>query len=556
MKRFFATLVFLVTLIMLLAACGLQAQQSIALYNMEFNLAQSQGIAVHHFRLGTLELTTANDATISGPIDGSIALPRSTGPHPLVVVIHGASRMAHANIHHPVHTGFDYLLRQLAAEGYVAVSINVNANYAFTLGESLIPDGFALDTFDAHIAYLQQANAGENVGHGVDLTDMIDFTQIHLIGHSRGGDIAETLIRREHNNQQGRFRSILRVAPIVSPRWFSPDDERFAPENPYATIPQPDLPFAIVLPEYDGDVSMLEGQVVFDEVLAAGQNKNWGNIVFLRGANHSFFNRMFEEDDRYWENSLANAQHQSTWLTREEQEDFLSHYASAFLAVVTGQREPWGTFNVHEPQPATLFGFAATASTYVAGMQQLIAEPTQDLAANVQGSTTATFHQQSFPAQSVGHGLFNHPSVLGRQNARLPLYAIAWNQRGDEITFPVLVTDLSEANAISLFVAVDASDARNPQLGEQSFSVVLTNESGAQQSVVIPRGTSALVTHPGQRIHVQDFGDIWLGWTPLGELRIPLHYFNNIDLSAVTQLTIRFDQTHSGVVMLASGWLV
>ena len=552
MKRKLIAMAILVALLAaLLAACGFRASESIALYNMEFELANADGIQAYHFRLGTVDLTAANLNIIPGPVDGSIAVPNRAGPHPLVVLIHGASLMAHANIHNPMHTGFDYLVRQLAAEGYVALSINVNANFAFAIGEPLSQDGFALDIFDAHMAYLARANAGESVGHGIDLTDMIDFTQIHLIGHSRGGEIAETLIHRAPE----QFGSILRVAPVVSPRLFAPDDEQFDPDEPYAKMPQPDLPFAIILPEYDGDVSSLEGQIVFDEIVAAAQQQSMGNVVFLRGANHNFFNRTFENDDRY-RGSFADPQDQSTWLSREEHEDFLMRYAAAFLAVVSEQREPWGTFNVLQPQPATMFGFAVTASTYVAGMQRLVAEPAQDFTVSASGRATAAFHQQSFPAQSIGHGLFYHPGVLGRENPRLPLYALSWDNRSAAVTFPLLLADLSAGNAISLFVGIDSSDQRNPRRGEQSFTVVLTDNSGAEQSVMIPRGTSALVAHPGQREYVEDFGDIWLGFTPLGELRIPLHYFDEIDLSAVTHLTIHFDQTRSGAVMLAGVWLV
>ncbi|MCL2531046.1 MAG: hypothetical protein FWE40_02670 [Oscillospiraceae bacterium] len=551
MKRKITALAVVVALLVLLTACGFGTQDGLALTNMEFNLADATGMQAHHFRLGTVDLTAANLNIIPGPVDGSIAVPNRTGPHPLVVLIHGASRMAHANIHTHVHTGFDYLIKQLAAEGYVALSINVNANYAFAIGEPLSQDGFALETFDAHMDYLARANAGESVGHGVELTNMVDFTQIHLIGHSRGGEIAETLIRREPE----RFASILRVAPVISPRLFAPDDEQFNPNDPYAQIPQPDVPFAILLPEYDGDVSSLEGQIVFDEIVAAAQQQSMGNVVFLRGANHNFFNRTFENDDRY-QGSFADPQDQSTWLSRAEHEDFLKHYAAAFLAVVTGQRESWGTFNPDEPQPTTLFGFAATASTYFPGMQQLIAEPTHDAAMNAIGSATAAFHQQSFPTQSIGHGLFYHPGVLGRADPRLPLYALSWGDHNGAVEFPLLLSNLSASNAISLFVAVDSSDERNTRRGKQSFSVALTDSSGAEQSVVIPRGTRALDVHPGQQDYIEDFGDIWLGFTPLGELRIPLHYFDEIDLSTVTQLNIHFDQTRSGAIMLAGAWLV
>jgi len=382
--------------------------------------------------------------------------------------------------------------------------------------------------------------------------------QIHLIGHSRGGEIAETLIFRQRERGEDNIRSILRVAPTTVPRWLDPEDERFDPTyHPYLDTSHPDLPFGIILPEYDGDVCTLDGQIVFDDIFAAAQNQSFGNAVYLRGANHNFFNRAFEQDDRYWAGSLACGQEdQSTWLSREEQEDFLMRYAAAFLAAVTGQRELWSAFNAREPQPATMFGFAVTSSTYTPGMLPWIAPPSEDLTVSTNGSAQVSFYVQSFPAQAVGHGLFNHPGVLGRQDGRLPLYAITWDARNDTVTFPVLMENIAQADAISLFVAVVSSDARNPVRGEQAFTVVLVDADGAEQSVLVPAGTSALVAHPGEAQEIYDFPDIWLGNTPLGEVRIPLSHFNALDLNAVVELRIRFDQTNAGAVMLSGAYLV
>ncbi|MCL2195725.1 MAG: hypothetical protein FWB76_07230 [Oscillospiraceae bacterium] len=541
------------SLIFLIGCFGRTAQGSLAVYGMTFDLADASDIEVHDFRLGTIDLIASNGAVVQGPLAGIIALPDAQQPRPLVVILHGATMMAHENINARVYSGFDYLVAQLAAEGYVAMSINVNANYAFALGESRYPNGWAFDTFDAHIAALALANTGEDAGHGIDLTGRIDLEEIHLIGHSRGGDVAARLAQREQEADRDRIASIIHLATAAGTFHLPPDHHDFDPDADPADFAQPNVPTAFILPEYDGDINSLDGQGLFDEIVADAQHQHLAHVVFLRGAGHNFFNRVTIVDDRASELSHANENDQSTWLSREAHERFLLHYAAAFLAVVTGQREPWGTFNASEPQPATLFGFAATASTYFPGTQPLMGTT---VPIREHGTAQVNHFVQSFPAQAVGHGLFNHPGVLSSRERRLPLRNITWDSRNSAVAFELVLDDITQAAAISLFVGVDSSDARNTMGEHQSLSVGLTDTHGAAQFVTIPVGTSALFTHRGEVLAVQGFGDIWLGHTPLGELRVPLQHFDEIDLRAVAQLTLRFDQTGTGAVMLGGVYLV
>ena len=44
---------------------------------------------------------------------------------------------------------------------------------------------------------------------------------------------------------------------------------------------------------------------------------------------------------------------------------------------------------------------------------------------------------------------------------------------------------------------------------------------------------------------------MWLGHTPLSELRIPLCYFTGTNLRRISEVEIRFDQTDRGAIMLS-----
>ncbi|MCL2368353.1 MAG: stalk domain-containing protein [Oscillospiraceae bacterium] len=508
--------------------------------DMFFPLADASNIQVHEFDFGMANIVDLINRPLPVPMAGVIAAPSTPGPHPLVVVIHGnalGQPEVQESIYARVYSGFGYLVRQLAAEGYVAISFNVSVDYSVDYGESVWGD-FAYQIYQYHLARLEQANAGETVGHGLDLTGMIDFDEIHLIGHSRGGENADTFVRRERAAGLDRIRSIIRVGSTVFV--YNEEDENAAP---------PDLPVGVILPEFDGDVRFLDGQIIFDEALAQGTNNSMISLVFLRGANHNWFNSFLAGDDG------ARFDFAVDRITRAEQEDFLMRYAAAFLSMTSQNRAPWGAFNVTQPQPVRMFGHDVVASTYVAGLQSVLATPVAGVpAATATGSATAAFYVQTWPWES--EGLFSHPTVLARPDGRLPLYDLQWTGTDGAVSFPLLNGNFSQHQTLSLYLAMDSSSLLNAQGQGQALTITLRDGSGTERSVIAPPGTSALAWHPGHALYDDwDSSYYWEGHMPLGELRIPLTFFTGLDLAVITQLTISFDQTASGAVMLADVFL-
>ena len=92
----------------------------------------------------------------------------------------------------PSHRGYAYLAEKLATSGYIVVSINANRGINTAFG----PD----DDFDLilrrgrlvlrHLELLRRWNnqGGAPSSLGFDLRDKLDFGQVGLFGHSRGGE--------------------------------------------------------------------------------------------------------------------------------------------------------------------------------------------------------------------------------------------------------------------------------------------------------------------------------------------------------------------------------
>jgi len=512
--------------------------KTLALQDMAYTLADSSGVKVFTYDFGEGDLKNASGKQVPCPLDGIIAVPEGSGPYPLVIVFHGVTRVK--NAYDKVYSGFDYLVAQLAAEGYVAVSFNVNIEYhCWDYGESRMFD-WAYQVYKQQIALLLRANDGQESGHGVDLQGKIDFSQMHLIGHSCGGEMADLIIRKEQDEGLNRIRSLVRVQATT----LIYDD------------PFPDVPTGIIIGEFDGDVPEA-GQYVFDELQKQQGRFSPASIVYLRGANHAFFNRCFIKDE---------ARSQTNRLTRKQQEDFLARYTCAFLSVYANVQEPWqfenrfGIWDATESQPVTMFGYAVTASSLTPERLSLFI-PTPDGLPRPVSSCAASV---AFISKTSGDGIwFRHPGTSYLADNKLPLYAIQWNAPGGTVSFDCAQNspiDFSAYSALSLFVAVDSSDALNAKGEAQSFTVSLIDAIGAKRSVLIPKETSALAYHDGRIAEIKEFdGTItryWDGYMPLGELRIPLSYFDDINLSKVMELIIELNQTDTGAVMLSGIYLV
>ena len=541
-KNWIIFTVFTLTLLVLLG-CNQTTEsepesRTLAINNMTFELADTSDITVHRFSLGTLDIEgrhEGNPAIIPAPLDGIIALPQTEEAVPLVVMLHGNTEVE--NINDRIYAGFDFLVEQLAAQGYAAMSINIVVDYQFEMiingqtitGES-IDHSWAYDLFNAHLDALSLANEGGDTAHGIDLEGRLLLDQLHLIGHSRGGMIADHFYRKDRDAHLSRIQSLIRVGTMA-----------YVYDYPHN---HPDVPTAILMSQFDGDVFNHSGQVLFDQILNQSTHTSLAQITYIKGGNHNFFNRAFTIDDRLdaadidiWE------QHQDSWLTRQQQEDFFMRYVAAFLDVATNQTEPFSTFDPSEPQPATMFGYPVFSSTYVPTPTRLLIEQKE-----ATGSATAEDYVQLWGTGS----LFNH--VLSDPGEdRLELMALSWTDDDGSVVLTPSAHDFSGRDSLSLYVAINSANDLNTENESQGFSLVLTDSSGQSQRLIIPRETPALLFHPGQTDPPNENLDFSTrrGHTLLSELRIPLSYFNTLNLEEIATITLQFDQTPSGAIMIS-----
>lgn len=283
------------------------------------------------------------------PIQGAIRYPMAALPKsgrvndrfPIILLLHG-----NHDPRDPSYLGYDYLARDLAEHGYVAVSVDanaINANFDDPLNPSNLGDSSSVSRGQLILGTLDQLRKIDKSGGPgwmSDLQGKLDFERIGLMGHSRGGQGLTNAIKfnlqRESVTPNAlkyqlattpntfiQYPDLLRAitAPGVVDEelfakaieteniFFSPTANTtrpyafrggllLAPTDFYGTVGLANIPLAVVLPSCDGDVFNLQGARTYDNNRYGFDYDTAGAMqVLVRGANHNYYNTEWVKDD-------------------------------------------------------------------------------------------------------------------------------------------------------------------------------------------------------------------------------------------------------------------
>ncbi len=290
-------------------------------------------------------------------LEGVIGVPGSEGPHPVVLIMHGSHVICPDDIwpcspeeEQKNYEGYAYLVQALAEAGYVALSINVNAEHTYGYGEGVSPMR-TTQLIDLHLGELAAANAGESDKFGIDLTGRVDLANMVWMGHSRGADLINWIVREQN---LATSASPVGYGPVAGFILISP------PFKELELLPVVDLPFAVIMPACDGDVIDQRGQFFYESARLAEDRTDFATSVYLEGANHNYFNAILEAEQP---DPLANRPDCTAekLLTAEDQQEFLTQYTFDFLRQLADSSEqaevaaPPVVFPLGETQPAMFF---------------------------------------------------------------------------------------------------------------------------------------------------------------------------------------------------------
>ncbi|MFN8471133.1 MAG: hypothetical protein U0822_02840 [Anaerolineae bacterium] len=507
-------------------------------------------------------------------LNGLIAVPQGKGgPYPVVLIMHGnhpGCPVDAAGVdrwpcspdqEQPNYRGFEYLVRELAARGYVALSVNINAENTFGFGEGAPADRMQ-QVVDKHLKALAVASAGGANDFGVDLKGRADVRRLVLGGHSRGAENAYYLA---HQGGLGAADSAIQhgYGPVSGLLLIAAAAGLVKPTGS-------DVPVAAILPACDGDVTTQDGQLYFEGARLDPGQVPWSTSAWLERANHNDVNSVvtggeFPLFDRPDCETLMGPQAQQAWLVA---------YAADFLTTVFG----------HDPQaihdakarlgmdartlaPDTLYGQAGRVSALAQASDRktlMIPASEAELTLNrVGGGVTADgvsthFCVEGYYTPSMKPG----SEPCKRANVTIPgnpsMAVVSWESPGAALKFtlPEGAGDLRNAAAISLRAAVDPLSPLNATGAPQALSVRLSDWNGKTATASTRPNEPALGFPVGQVKGDSMFGDMFTGRAPMTTIRIPMSSFAGVDMSQIREVALVFDKTPSGSLFLGDLELV
>jgi hypothetical protein len=254
-------------------------------------------LAVHddHYQLASQTVPTV---TFSTTLYGVIRTPldlASDGPFPLVVFLHGnhgncrpamgddeCFDVSEHDCTEPGYTttpnaeGYVYLMETLAAGGYATVSLGANA---LNCRDDFIPERTQLIL--EHLRRWARWGGSGDAPFGSTYAGRIDTGHVVVVGHSRGGEAVS------------QVPQAIEASPIAGVSIASVF--AIAPTDYHANRPL-HVPYAVLLPSCDADVSTLEGLRMYDRGMTSGDPQRRAQLLLI-GANHNYFNTEWRFDD-------------------------------------------------------------------------------------------------------------------------------------------------------------------------------------------------------------------------------------------------------------------
>ena len=495
--------------------------------------------------------------------------PEADGVYPLVIFLHGNHGTCghYDQIHHvridddttytydgtcpagyvvtPNHLGYDYLAKDLASRGYVVASINANRGVTAAPGD-FDDEGLNLRRGRLvlrHMEYLAQwnANGGAPDTLGFQLTGLLDFKHVGLMGHSRGGEGMRAAVA-QYKDAGSPWPA--RIGPVTFEAMFEigPVDGQTS-----RILDNTGMQWNVLLPGCDGDVGDLEGLKPYDRGLKiTNENKPLNKSTFqVFGANHNYYNTQ-------WQTSDASGCSGETALfgpykgSKQQRTTAHESLIPFFLAHLGDKAKPKKAqmFDPSYPLSAKL-----TAITRYARGYSPAPRAADNFIIDNFDKATGTSSEGAADDHS-GLSQYTHGTGSGNNDPTQRAATIAWTTAGGFLQVNAAnknqSVDVTGFPALEFRVALRCTGAtctKNADpTGDVDFSVALADPSDNLSSPVILKDVAA-VYRPGGSV---DWGNQTIPQT----VRIPASAFAGADPANIRGVRFTFDRTTSASIYL------
>ncbi|AIS59197.1 Predicted dienelactone hydrolase [Listeria ivanovii subsp. londoniensis] len=539
-KKFIVLLCFLISIVAIaIVIINLTGEiKVLPTTKQQYELKSDNPVETVEYNLGKGALTTPGKTDIPYQKQGVLTFATNKKNAPLAVIIHGrhgVSDIKNIKEEENYYKGFTYLAQNLSKEGYAVISIDVNAEHHEQINDENYGESQKFERlitiYKEHINGLKKAVNGDSTVFNMDLTDKINLSDVTLIGHSRGGQGIDFLATDLKNSGDDSIKGMISLTPSKNLK-----------DAPYT-----DVPHGFIIAEYDYDVDNLEGQVSFDEIKTSKNRTSFANNVFLRGANHYYFSRKL--DLSFTPNVPSDNVLEKNTIDRNQHETFLTGYVTEFIDIIHNKTKPVNNFNASDVAPKTMYGAKVMSSMYVPNTKTIFSA--DDKTKITSSNAKAEYLVESINLKDNTIGYFRHPidSEFNTNGPNLNLLNFKWSKKDGSATISVKSTNFTDFSTVRFSIAQDSTDKIN-QGKDQAMTVVFKDKDGKTAKVVVGNSTPALSYLYGTEIEYIENQTEWLGYTPLTDLRIPLDLVKGIDKENIECISLDFDQTEQGSIML------
>lgn len=215
------------------------------------------------------------------PLAGKIWYPTEDGDYPVLFIIHGNHIMTTKS-----YLGYDYLGEYLASCGYVVISVDeAFCNAYINLGLSNENDARAILLLE-NMRLMESYNNDKNCS----LYQKMDFNNIALAGHSRGGEsVVTAALFNDYKNypEDGNvtwdynfnIKSLIAIAPTCDQ--YQPAQHAVKVRN---------VNYLLLHGSNDHDVTNFMGYSQYHNITFDKNSNLFKSYVYIAGANHGQFN--------------------------------------------------------------------------------------------------------------------------------------------------------------------------------------------------------------------------------------------------------------------------
>lgn len=273
------------------------------------------------------------------PLQARVWYPQGSGPFPLILIVHGNHAMDDFS-----ESGYEYLGQLLASRGFILASIDEDfLNGTFSDSLLSLPGGkTGLQGENDARAWLllehlrlwrEWTENRDNPFYG-----LVDWNNLALIGHSRGGEAAATAAAFNRlpfypDNALIPFDYGFNIRSVIA---IAPCDGQYQP----ASLPTKleNINYLVLHGSHDMDAQSFLGSRQFSRVSFSGPEHFFKCALFIYGANHGQFNSVWGRLDLW--HPVVEMMNLKSIIPIEDQQKIAKVYISAFLeATLHGEKE-------------------------------------------------------------------------------------------------------------------------------------------------------------------------------------------------------------------------